>query len=258
MTRVLALLGFASLVACGHPAASTPTAPTGSGSQSPVVATGPLDVSLRVRAERAKMHLDVAPDDALRTGDYVELYVDVTAPAYVYVVQFLANGTSAVLFPETGDRKIEPGKSFRIPEGGDGDWFQLDSTTGIENLYVVASREPVAKVDSLLGGQIAAIRTAAPAEDKPVSTPDPPKPPDPTPVIDTPDPAPTQPTTPKTQPLQPVRLAAMTRPTHMLTLASRGIKHVKRTDGGAAVVSSTAQKREDAYVVLHFSFKHDP
>jgi hypothetical protein len=241
----VALLSLA-LAACGHPPPAT-TQSQGSAQ----VAASPIDVTMRMRAERKGQKFGVTTDDTLRTGDIIELFVLVNQPAYVYVVQFFPDGTSAVLFPETGDRLVQPGGELRIPETGSD--LQLDEHTGAENIYVLASREPVAKADAVIAKQIDGIRTSGAGEPagsgsaQPVADPEPAPKPDPTP--------------PDAKQPEPVRIVTNKRPTQhasdrMLTLATRNIKRIKRPDGAPAL-TGTADKREDSLLVIRFSFKHE-
>jgi hypothetical protein len=100
-----------------------------------------------------------SPRRTLRPGDYLEMFVTVNQPAYVYVVQFFADGTSAGLDPDAGDRLLQPGSEVRIPEAAD-DLFQLDERIGDENVYVLMSREPASKADAMIASQIDQIRVS--------------------------------------------------------------------------------------------------
>jgi len=103
-----------------------------------------LGLSLRVQAKVGEATHPLAPGDTLHSGDRVELFLDVDAPAWVYVMQAFPDGSSAVLFPPAGELQLQPGASTRIPPVGQ--WFQLDEVTGVENIVVVASRRPLAEV----------------------------------------------------------------------------------------------------------------
>jgi hypothetical protein len=104
-----------------------------------------LGLSLRVQAKVGDVTRAVAPGDTLHSGDRVELFLDVDAPAWVYVMQAFPDGSSAVLFPPAGELQLQPGAPVRVPPAGQ--WFQLDEAVGVENLVVVASRRPLAEVD---------------------------------------------------------------------------------------------------------------
>src|SRR3954470_6157184 len=104
-----------------------------------------INLSLRVAALVNGVKRAVAPGETLHSGDRLELLLDSDVPAYVYVVQFFADGTSAVLFPPKGDLKIEPGASTRLPPAGQ--WFELDRSTGKEDVVVIAASRPLAEAD---------------------------------------------------------------------------------------------------------------
>ena len=233
-----------ALAACSHPAPpavneSPPPANPSVGSAATPVDDKPLDLTLRVRAERNHQKFGIAADDTLKSGDYVEMFVDLRSPAYLYVVQFFADGTSAVLYPSQGDKLVQPGTEIRIPDGGNS--FQLDDHTGEENVYVLASRTPVAQADATVATQITEIRKSG---DEPAAAPPPPKPAGPDAGV-----ARTNNRVGNGAP--PLKH----RPDHMLSLATRNLKLVKRPDGDPALTGS-AEKREDNLLVVRFSFKH--
>jgi hypothetical protein len=97
----------------------------------------PVSLSMRVQAQVNGSPRALAAGDTLKSGDRLELLLDVDAPAFVYVMQVFPDGSSAVLFPKDGDVEVKPGTSTRLPAAGQ--WFQLDDVTGTENLVVFAS-----------------------------------------------------------------------------------------------------------------------
>lgn len=104
-----------------------------------------LDLRFQLRAHSGGEARYVAPGATLTTGDRVELFIELDQPAHVYVVQFFADETSAVLFPKNdASARLAPGR-HRIPAPGK--MFELDESTGEEHIYVVASREPLERVD---------------------------------------------------------------------------------------------------------------
>ncbi|MBX3161862.1 MAG: DUF4384 domain-containing protein [Deltaproteobacteria bacterium] len=210
----------------------------------------PLDLTLEVRAERDGARRHVLGGDTLRTGDKLEMFVEVTTPAYVYAVQFYPDGTSAVLYPGSGDHLVRPGRPVRIPE----DDFDLilDATRGTENVYVIATREPVRRADATIATQLDEIRRNQDAPVPPAS---------PAPAAAT-APA-TDPATSAPVPASPaVRVASVVGapagpgPGKMLTMQSRKVVRVKRADGAPATMA-TAEQRDDALVILRFAFHHE-
>lgn len=199
-----------------------------------------LVMQIRARAHRGRLAFDVTPDDVLHDGDSVELYVQVNAAAYVYVVQMAPEGRSAVLFPasESEDIEFTPDTMTRIPRDPN-HWYQLDSDTGTETIYVVASRRPISASDAELAHEIRAIRDlsrpTAPAvgEISGVATHD------------------TAQTTPG--PARPAR--DRPRPERMLTLVNRGVREVVG-NGGRSTIDTTASDRGDL-VVGWLAFRHE-
>ena len=250
------------LVGCSHPepAPTTPT-PSGappSGSRSlfrtsvpeTADASAPLDVHVRVRAKHDKATRDIGPDETLHSNDFVELLVSVNAKAFVYAIQVFPDGNSDVLYPTDGDRAATPGAVMRIPTVAT-DWFQLDDVVGTETVYVLASRQPIAKIDEALSKEIGEIRAAASATPTPTPTPTSTSTPAPTPATPKPTPKPTPAPTSKSAGMRPTH----TPPARMLSMASRGLHKVSRVEG-APEVSASADK-DDGFVIAKFSFRHD-
>ncbi|MEO8699742.1 MAG: DUF4384 domain-containing protein [Kofleriaceae bacterium] len=214
------LLALVLLVGCGGPPAAAPAPSTTTRSMfGKSSAAIPLDLTVRARAERGTTAFGVAPNDTLHSGDFLELFVMVNQPAYVYVVQFFGDGRSTVVYPDQ-DVLLQPGREHRIPAAAD-EALQLDDKRGDENLYFLMTRTPVASADAAIAGAIADIRASevAPA------------------------------TAAKPAPRPP-------REDRFLTLATRGVKIVKRPDNATAITGSAA-RGDDALVVVRFSFRHD-
>jgi hypothetical protein len=104
-----------------------------------------INLTLRVVTLSTGVRRPVAPGDTLRTGDRIELLVEVDKPAYVYITQVFPDGTAAVLFPDGGDFKVRADASTRIPP--EGKWFELDDVTGEEHVVVIASERPLDEAD---------------------------------------------------------------------------------------------------------------
>jgi len=88
----------------------------------------------------------------LKTSDFFELFVRLKQPAYLYVIQALPDGTTAVLFPDKGDRLLTAGREHRIPDAAD-EWFQVDPYDDEENLYILMSRAPVVGASALISAR---------------------------------------------------------------------------------------------------------
>jgi len=128
-----------------------------------VVGTGDkaLDLRFQIRAHSGGEVRFIAPGDKLASGDRVEMFVELDRAAHVYVVQFFADKSIAVLFPK-GEAKAElaPGR-HRIPAAGK--MFELDDAVGEEHVYVVASRGPLERVDREVADSVGEVRLSGQA-----------------------------------------------------------------------------------------------
>ncbi len=83
----------------------------------------------------------VASGEALHGGDRIMLRLQVDQPAYVALLGKSQSGQLSVLYPRGSALKLEPGSIKSIPS--DGAAIELDDVGGEENLYVVASKQPI-------------------------------------------------------------------------------------------------------------------
>lgn len=158
-TPVARLFAIGICAACGaHPPAETHD-DMRSPSQPASLEAKPLDLTVRVRAERDGRRWSVASGDTLKTGDFFELFVYLNQPAYIYVIQMLPDGRSTPLFPTKGDRLLAAGLEHRIPDATD-ESFQIDSHDNEENVYILMSRAPIVEAGALI---------SAPAHQAPVA-----------------------------------------------------------------------------------------
>lgn len=135
------LFAIGIYAACGgHPPAETHDAS---------LEVQPLDLTVRVRAERDGHRWSVVSGDTLKTGDFFELFVSPNQPAYIYVIEILPDGGSSPLFPDKGDRLLMAGHEHRIPEVAD-ESFQIDSHDVEENIYLLMSRVPLVRASAMI------------------------------------------------------------------------------------------------------------
>jgi len=169
--RALAVSVGAACAASTPPAAPVPPsdpaqlAPT----QPAPAAAEPLDLTVLVRAKRAGVTLGVERGDTLKTGDFLELFVHLNQPAYLYVLELLPDGKPWMLFPQHGDRLLTAGTAHRVPEAMS-QLLQIDAHDRTEDIYVVMSRAPVASIGPLVSA------LAPPPERRTPPSPRPPKP----------------------------------------------------------------------------------
>ena len=257
MKFVTCLFVLATASSCGDKTKPGPTTP-----DQPVKGGKSFELTFQTFASAEGGQRGVDQGATLKSGDKIALSVSLTRPAYIYVLQFFPDGSAEVLFPGPGEEHPITGTQ-RVPGTG---WFQLDDAVGEENVYVVASAEPLAQADAAVMKTVDTVRTThkappeapsgtaltepAPREPDPVKppiTPDPVKPPVP------PDPV-TNPTTPLKTPTTPVRVKAIGsggRPSPGgANLRERGIKRVE----AGSTIRATAD--EGGVAVFRFSFNH--
>jgi hypothetical protein len=85
-------------------------------------------------------------------GDNLRIRFEVNEPCHVYAVWVDATAWATPIFPRgpeyAFENPVEPGRTYALPEGDA--WFYLDDYRGVENLYFVASREPLQDLDGVL------------------------------------------------------------------------------------------------------------
>lgn len=121
-------------------------------------AEGALLLSLRVQTREGSALRGLTDGETLRTGDVIQFVVAVDQPAYVYIVQYFADGSAAVLHPESGDALLRPGYEARIPEPGH--VFKLVPPPGDEMVYFIASRRTLGEADERIAEALRMIRAA--------------------------------------------------------------------------------------------------
>ncbi|HEY3665523.1 MAG TPA: DUF4384 domain-containing protein, partial [Polyangiaceae bacterium] len=97
----------------------------------------------------------IVSGDTLHSGDHFWLDLGAHEPLYVYVIYVAADGAASVLYPSAGDLLLTPEHPQRLPETQD---FVLDTTTGLERLIVVASRDVLAHSASSLAELVSRVR----------------------------------------------------------------------------------------------------
>jgi hypothetical protein len=119
----------------------------------------PLTLSIRVQTKEGSALRSLADGETLRTGDVIQFMVAVDRPAYVYIVQYFADGSAAVLHPEGGDAQLKPGYEARIPEPGQ--VFKLVPPAGAEVVYFIASQKTLGEADVRVAEALRVIRAVS-------------------------------------------------------------------------------------------------
>ncbi len=96
----------------------------------------------------------------IASGDYFRFQVTIDNDAFVYVV--LQDSSGAIQAMEAGF--VAGGTELSLPDGDN--WFHLDDNTGVEKLYLLASKKQISgfgdKVEKLKQGGIDAIEKVFP------------------------------------------------------------------------------------------------
>jgi hypothetical protein len=115
-------------------------------------------------------YAEVAPGTIFHSGDHIRLSLMANEPGYLYVITQGSSGSWSPLFPKPGSpadaNKITQGAVQQIPGRQS---FLFDTHTGVDKLFVILSRTPIAdldqKIQSLKGTTPAT--TNAPTPDAP-------------------------------------------------------------------------------------------
>jgi hypothetical protein len=216
----LPCLALCLLSGCAAQKTRPPSVPAGSDgaaarSAAPVPAAVQLSMHVEALSQRERRQYLLRASETLHTGDGVALFFKVDRPAYAYVAMVSPDGTPTLLYPTGSEQPLSAGVEKRIPR--EGEWLVLDDRAGQENLFVIASAQPLSETDPGLCrslGLPCATPTSAPA------SPPPPPPPPPRP------------------------------PPGNLDIKNRGRKHKL----GPILVAETD---EGGVAVLRFSFQHE-
>jgi hypothetical protein len=114
---------------------------------------GTLTVSLRALLISEKSERPVLENEVLHAGDHLYFVLRTSQPAYLYVVLFGPDGVASVLFPgsDQPSARVAAQCPIRLPAQGS---FYLQSPSGLQDLRVVASAEPLAVADRRLCEQL--------------------------------------------------------------------------------------------------------
>ena len=265
--RVAFSLPVVGILACGAPANQATQPGQSSSEMSAVAESSPatvrglkkvtdvgtgdarLDMAFQVRGHFAKEARYLKPGDAMSTGNRVELFVRLEQRAYVYIVQFFADGTSAVLFPDEGDRQLRGKTRHRIPEAGS--WFELDDATGEEHIYVVASRRRLERVAAAIAKEVEKVRVSQREgnADTEIEEGDP----DPDADVSVASGSPSERADSGGTPAVKRPKKKKKKKRKLLTLANRGSSTLVRSAGEPAILG---RGDRDGVLVFHFWFRH--
>ena len=90
---------------------------------------------------------DADPDTTFRAGDRVKFAFESNVDGFLYVVAQGSSGRWDVLFPTPemngGSNRVSRSQEYEVP--GDG-WFAFDNNPGVEQIFVIVSKEPLGQL----------------------------------------------------------------------------------------------------------------
>ena len=92
----------------------------------------------------------VTKDHVLKSGDKLKVMIELHRKCFVYLIHRNAQGEVNLLFPyslKQFETDYQPGRGYYVPKGDA--WFQLDSKTGSESFYLIASDQRMLDVEYL-------------------------------------------------------------------------------------------------------------
>jgi len=137
--------------------------PAAGGGGEPAMASEPLELQVSVLREIVYdgRPLPVPVEDGqvvhdgigtAGDGDNLKIQFVANSECYVYAVWIDATAWTTPIFPKSEggsfENPVTAGELYSVPTGNN--WWHLDEERGIENLYFVASREPMAELDQTL------------------------------------------------------------------------------------------------------------
>jgi len=115
----------------------------------------------------------VAADTVFHAEDRIQIQIETNYPGYLYIGNRGSSGAWKAMFPspevENGNNSIEAFHPYAAPPET---WLLFDKQSGVENVFILFSREPVPDFEALLSARPERTSPAA----KPIDGKAPPKP----------------------------------------------------------------------------------
>jgi hypothetical protein len=108
--------------------------------------SGSSVLSIRLERKTGDAVQPVPQNTVFRNGEILRFRLTSQIDGYLYVVDQGTTGSTAVLFPASGQSSsnhIGIGHSYVVPADGDG-WFQVSGPAGFDVLYFLVSATPIA------------------------------------------------------------------------------------------------------------------
>ena len=116
-----------------------------------VVNSPPLGLRYTVLKRVGNQTSEISPEAVFRSGDRIQLGIDVSDAGYLYIVNQGSSGKWTVLFPSPeiahGDNHVESGHNYVVPQGH---VFSFVGDPGTEKLFVILSRQREQAMDQLI------------------------------------------------------------------------------------------------------------
>jgi hypothetical protein len=111
----------------------------------------PIGVTYTLQKKVGDNMVDVSPDSVFHKDDRIVFVVQTNYPGYLYIGNKGPTGEWNPLFPssqiENGDNRVEAFHKYAMPPGYR---FYFDEQTGVEEVFILFSRQPVADFEKLL------------------------------------------------------------------------------------------------------------
>lgn len=103
----------------------------------------------------------ISKDTQLKKGAKLKFLVEPLSPCSVYLLLLDSSDEISVLYRKAAQPsgKAADGKPTYVPDGSR--WFELDEKAGMETFFLLASKEPLAGLESLLDKYVAPAADAA-------------------------------------------------------------------------------------------------
>lgn len=121
-------------------------------------------ISIHLEQQEGALTRTVPQNTVFRTGDILRFRITSHIAGFLYVVDRGTTGTTATLFPasgDTADNTIARDQSYLVPADGDG-WFRVSGPSGFDILYFLVSATPIELSPAASGGRTQETPEAAP------------------------------------------------------------------------------------------------
>lgn len=121
-------------------------------------------ISIRLEQQDGTLMRTVPQNTVFHTGDILRFRITSHIAGFLYVVDRGTTGTTATLFPasgDTADNTIARDQSYLVPADGDG-WFRVSGPSGFDILYFLVSATPIELPPAASGGRTQETPESAP------------------------------------------------------------------------------------------------